>query len=602
VKTEATLLSEIAAAPTLREQAALVAELDALRNSKTARVQADRDWDAAGAVVEQTLTPVFAHSLHTASTDWLSESEIPAVDANHVHAEASLWFGKTSSMVKADAEEFGEQAKGVARRLASQYGEQAPEAERLFMDYVAFLHRREAASGLDQIQQTIDPNNQPKTTKLPTEAFDTFQDAIDPMNQGVDEMQSSDNAPLLNEILQEGGGSGSPEWNQGHSTAPQPTQNPMGGSSMQVGASLVDVPSPGIGYLYNLDDFLRAEAAIKTQAGREPSDDLEDHTASAGKAEVPDEHDTDEDEDSFDYGDKKKVARVERIEVVPVPLVAEAASGLDQVQQTIDPNNQPKPTSMPTDVAFPLIPYFASEANTLDAGYDQRKESSLTKEADEWTAGAPVEKPEDNPMLGKTHVGGEKKVDEPTSAMEKATAGLSKSAAAEYNKGARFGATWQPGQPIVRQGSVEFEAGLYAGITANAAAQEAWLAEHEKWGATDKGIAERIEMHAAFTQVLVAEAATTTDLDTMTPGTNPAPNGDTPINGPGTIPPLAGGMDPAAPGGAAPYNGAPPFSSPVAPDPGWVRQGSVDSEIQRQAAFRDTVQANLAAARLVGES
>jgi hypothetical protein len=61
-------------------------------------------------------------------------------------------------------------------------------------------------------------------------------------------------------------------------------------------------------------------------------------------------------------------------------------------------------------------------------------------------------------------------------------------------------------------------------------------------------------------------------------------------------------MDPAAPGGAAPYNDAPPFSSPVAPDPGWVRQGSVDSEIQRQAAFRDTVQANLAAARLVGES
>ena len=116
MKTEAALLSEIAAAPTLREQAALVGELDALRNSKTAQIEEDRAWDAAGAVVEATLAPVLVHSMHTASTDWLSDAEIPQVDSNVVHAEASLWFGKTSSMVREDAEEFDEQAKGFARR------------------------------------------------------------------------------------------------------------------------------------------------------------------------------------------------------------------------------------------------------------------------------------------------------------------------------------------------------------------------------------------------------------------------------------------------------------------------------------------------------
>lgn len=656
MKTEATLLSEIAAAPTLREQATLVAELDALRNSKTARVQADRDWDAAGAVVEQTLSPVLAHSMHTASTDWLSDAEIPEVDANHVHANASLWFGKTSSMVKADEEEFTEQARGVARRIASEYGEQAPEAERLFMDYVAFLRRREGASGLDQIQQTIDGNNQPKTTPLPTEVFETFRDPIDPINQGVDEAQSTESAPLLNEIMNEGGGQGQPEVGYQHGTGSGPSQPSGGGSGMQVGAgmeshlatpdgnstvcgkggprtsnkgavscsecksnmntkigshdrtaSLVDTPSPGIGYLYNLDDFLRAEAAIQTQASREPSDDQEDHTSSTDlTAQAGWRDDVDINNELSNEG-KQDCSKCkgdgcdncnDTGRVNKESARKEAASGLDQVEQVIDVNNQPKRTSLPTDVAFPLIPYFAGPGKTLDEAYSDRKEGSVKIAAS--VEDMLAQTGSDNPMLNKTHDGSEKSSPEPTNAMEKATgktSSLSKQAAAEYNKGARFASTWQPGQPIVRQGSVEFEAGLYAGITANVAAQEAWVAEHEKWAAQDKGIADRIEMHAAFTETLQAEAATTTDLDEMTPGTNPAPSGDTPLQGPGTPPPMAGGMDPAAPGGASPYNGAEPFSRPVAPDPGWQKPRTASTNEERQQAFRQRVQAGLVAGK-----
>jgi len=103
-------------------------------------------------------------------------------------------------------------------------------------------------------------------------------------------------------------------------------------------------------------------------------------------------------------------------------------------------------------------------------------------------------------------------------------------------------------------------------------------------------------------------AATSTDLDTMAPYSSPQPNGQTPINGPGTVPPLAGQEDAAAAGGPAPYNGAQPFGSPVvptgapaAPSAGVptvndVPGGPLDGNTSPATlAFRRQVQANLLA-------
>jgi hypothetical protein len=623
VKTEAQLVRDIAAAPTLREQAVLVAELDALKRAQAHRVQAASDWDAASTVVEQTLTPVLTHSFHTASTDWLADGSLEASEParerilNQMHAEAATWFSKTSAMVKADREEFDEQARGLARRLASAFGGMAPEAAQAFLDYAAFLLRREAASGLDQVQQLVDPRENPKRTPLPEETFDTFYDPIDPMNQGVDEMQTSDNAPLLQEILQEGAGSGAPEWNQGHSTAGEASQPPYGGSGLVTAqGSLVEPPSPAVGYLYNMAEFVASQNALQSQASREPSDDQEDHSTSGSprvekvaEFQVQAWEDSEKcrgcgkpmhwmensltDEDTGLCADciKKEMGIADKYPS-PGEHAKTGASGLPQVQQVVDSFENPAPQPLPEEVAFPLIPYFQN--GHADAGYEQRKAAGLRTQADTFTPPAQNVGSE-NPILDETHDGSAKKVDKPKNAMEKATASLSKQAAADFNKGARFASTWKGGDPIVRQGSAEFEAGLYAGISKNAAAQEAWVAAHEHWGKSDPGIAERLEMHAAFTETLRAEAATTTDLDTMTPGNNPQPGGNTPFNGPGTVPPMAGGMDPAAPGGAGPYNGAPPFSSPVAPDPGWQDPHRKMSDLDRQAAFRQTVAARLAA-------
>jgi hypothetical protein len=109
---------------------------------------------------------------------------------------------------------------------------------------------------------------------------------------------------------------------------------------------------------------------------------------------------------------------------------------------------------------------------------------------------------------------------------------------------------------------------------------------------------------------LQVQAGTSTDLDTMAPGTSPSPTGQTPINGPGQPGPLAdSGGNPAAPGGPSPYQGAEPFGQPVVPGQGGVPKGQEGAVIpdtgmappqmaslpQAAANFRRRVQAGLLA-------
>jgi hypothetical protein len=146
----------------------------------------------------------------------------------------------------------------------------------------------------------------------------------------------------------------------------------------------------------------------------------------------------------------------------------------------------------------------------------------------------------------------------------------------EFLKGYRFARRWQPGQRIVGQGSAEFEAGLYAGMTDSPRAQNEWIATHATLAVAHPELSRRLERHRSFTARLttsgyalrangfygrlpaVRTAGTTTDLISDGPGTSPDPMGSTPLNGPGTPPPSGGRGDPARPGGPPPQNGAQP--------------------------------------------
>jgi len=145
---------------------------------------------------------------------------------------------------------------------------------------------------------------------------------------------------------------------------------------------------------------------------------------------------------------------------------------------------------------------------------------------------------------------------------------------AEFRKGYLFASKWQRGQRMVAQGSARFEAGLYAGVTDRPEIHGDWITAHWLRSAEHPELGRRISLHHSFTRkhgsrnvYLTREAGVSTDLITDGPGTSPDPMGSTPLNGPGSPPPMGGLGMPAAPGGAPPYQGAPPLpGGPVVPD------------------------------------
>jgi hypothetical protein len=243
----AEIMAALQKASSLSEQIALVSELEALDAREASNVADSRSLDFTSSIVDQTLSPVLVHEFHTASTDWLSMDDDNDDAGYHktVMAKAAVWYGKVSPEVKADGAEFVEQARGIARRTASAYGTFAADAEATFLSYVAFLNR-EAASGLDQIDQSIDPNNMPKPTEYPAATFPTFQDPVHPINEQAFGQEGQWNNPLLMEVDQLGQGQGQAEW----------PAIPGGGT-----ANSTNVTSVAISHSYNLDEFRQREAA-----------------------------------------------------------------------------------------------------------------------------------------------------------------------------------------------------------------------------------------------------------------------------------------------------------------------------------------------------
>lgn len=147
--TESDLLRVMAdARRPMAERQAASAELEALRMRRSASVRADRETDLAASIVEAHLTPTLGgQSLHTTATNWVAEADVPdfTPEAEQmVRAEAALWFSNLHEAVVEDAEEFGEQALGMARRTAGRYGEVAEIAAQAFIDHAEGLRRREA--------------------------------------------------------------------------------------------------------------------------------------------------------------------------------------------------------------------------------------------------------------------------------------------------------------------------------------------------------------------------------------------------------------------------------------------------------------------------
>src|SRR5690606_9986886 len=143
MRTEAELLNLIESAPTLEEQRRYVAELMRFRKERTAAVEAERQLDLANAYIRDITTPASVHELHTASTDWLGEVAASSGDYNaEIRAKATLWFKNLHPAVKADRDEFSEQAMGMARRESGRFGEHAEAAYDTFLRHVGHLYKK----------------------------------------------------------------------------------------------------------------------------------------------------------------------------------------------------------------------------------------------------------------------------------------------------------------------------------------------------------------------------------------------------------------------------------------------------------------------------
>lgn len=252
----AQILADLAKASTLDEQRHLVAELETLDRQAVTAAREDRDLDWTNDVVRQTLSPVPVHEFHTASTEWFGEVDTDGGDYHpQIIAAAAVWHRSVSPEVKADDDEYATQAFAKMRREASRFGTSANDAFASAWEYLSFLRRREGASGLPQIDQTVAPDGETNApTPLPADVFDTFGPEIHPINQGVSGTEDSNRAPLLQE---NGPSQGRQETL--HSTAPSLTnqgQQPVLGSYQ---------PSLAIGHVMNLDEFARREAAREAQ-------------------------------------------------------------------------------------------------------------------------------------------------------------------------------------------------------------------------------------------------------------------------------------------------------------------------------------------------
>ena len=309
------LLRRIASAKTFAEKSEAVNALEQYDRNEREAARVAREIDLGDTIVREAFTPVATYETSTVETDWLADFRVEASQKHIAIAEAAQWFERVSPEVKADRTEFGIQAEGFMRREANKYGEQAPQVFSEGLAYIGTLYRQ-SASGLDQIQQTVDPHDNPKQTPLNPEVYDNFAAEVHPINAGVVGTETSERAPMMQMLMQQNGGQASPEVPGGHLeqgelsspySSPSPFGNadastgslfdspdapdaPNGPNDLTRGASLSDMPSLALNSGYNLDDFRR-----------------------------------------------------------------EAASGLDQVQQTVDPHENPRPVPLNTEVAFPWM-------------------------------------------------------------------------------------------------------------------------------------------------------------------------------------------------------------------------------------------------------
>jgi hypothetical protein len=182
----------------LAEATRLVNEASAIRAANVRTAAAANELDLADAVVRDHLVPVRVHEHHTAATDWLGDIDTGTdlrANEHEILAQASLWYGKTASLVKEHPAEFTEQAKGVARKISGKFGEDADVAEDLFFSHVAALHAREVKSGTIKVADALPEAGGGTFDVFPTGNYENALPETATTSERAPQLQELDGAP-----------------------------------------------------------------------------------------------------------------------------------------------------------------------------------------------------------------------------------------------------------------------------------------------------------------------------------------------------------------------------------------------------------------------
>jgi hypothetical protein len=292
----ARLLREAAKASSLAETQRLVGEAEQLRTAALAAQADARGLDLSNAVVRDTLTPVRVHEHHTAATDWIGSVDTAGDGYEHeMIAQGSLWYGKTAA-IRPFRDEFVEQARGMARRLAGAYGERAPEAEHTFFAHVATLWNREVTAGTVKLAESGVPQVGEPGNPV---AEATVGPSVDLGLDGA--ATSSERAPVI-QVLDHNTSGPQLGHAEGHDA------EAANGDTAPSGDNASKVP-------------FQANRAWKKSNERNASMEHASCPTCQGRGRVA--------------------------------VRTQAASGLDQIDQVADPKDNPAQTPYPTDVMFP---------------------------------------------------------------------------------------------------------------------------------------------------------------------------------------------------------------------------------------------------------
>jgi hypothetical protein len=310
------LLRKAASSSSLPEQREFVRQAEELKSQAAAAKRAANEWKAEDAIIRDTLVPGRVHELHTAATDWITELDT-SFDAKAASqkmvAEASLWYGRVSDDVKSYGDEYSEQARNLARRLAGQFGDGADVAERAFLDEAARLRSTAVRSG------------------LVVEAMDEQEENSEDASNATDDPMSSTAASSLPEVGQQGYPSQTAFPAQNGNLPPEATSSNRAPALQELEGTpsqdVVPVNDPG----------LNNQADFPVSGTQKESSSMCANCPTCGRG--------------------RSVSRTASLPQIS-DIAKFAASGLDQIEQIADPKDNPAPANqlqqgVGVDVAFP---------------------------------------------------------------------------------------------------------------------------------------------------------------------------------------------------------------------------------------------------------